>query len=92
MLLRLADAGEIQATGSEQVIADVERALARKLPAALPDLRRAIKQVTVRIVRYPTRDEVLASLHLIAHTADVPIVLAAMRARASWLRSTASIS
>ena len=85
VLLRLADAGEIRATVSEQVIAEVERALARKLPAALPDLRRAIKQATVRIVRDPTRDEVQASLQLIAHAADVPIVLAAMRARAGFL-------
>ena len=84
-LLLLAEAGEIAIIVSEQVIAETERAVARKVPQALPDLRQAIRQTGLHIVRDPSPEQVSARQHYIAHPADVPILLAAMEASVDYL-------
>ena len=85
VLLLLAETGHITVTISEQVVAETERAVARKVPQALSDLRKAIQASKVRIVHDPSPVEVVANLHLITHSADVPIVLAAMKAKVDYL-------
>lgn len=84
-LLLLAEAGQIAVTISEQVLAETERAIARKVPLALSDLRQAILASQAQIVRDPSPDQVSAHLDLISHPADIPIVVAAMRAKVSYL-------
>lgn len=79
-LLLLAETNQIFITISEQVVAETERAIARKLPVALADLREAILASKVQIVHDPTPKEVQANQHLISHASDVPILLAAMKA------------
>jgi hypothetical protein len=49
------------------------------------DLRQAILASKARIVRDPSPEEVMAHLNLISHPADIPIVLAAMRAKVDYL-------
>jgi len=73
------------ATISEQVLAETERAIARKVPRALRALRQAILASKVQIVRDQSPEDVRAHLNLISHPADVPIVLAAMRAKVDSL-------
>ena len=85
VLLLLADTGHITVTISEQVVAETERAVARKVPQAIGDLRKAIQVSRVRIVHDPSAVEVVANLHLITHSVDVPIVFAAMRAKVDYL-------
>ena len=84
-LLLLAELGEIAIVVSEQVIAETERAVARKVPQALPDLRQAIRQTGLRIVHDPSPNRVAAGQHYIAHPADVPVLLAAMQSKADYL-------
>ena len=84
-LLLLAETGQITVTVSEQVIAETERAIARKVPKAIGDLRQAILESKAQIVRDPSPEEVKAHLHLFSHPADVPIVLAAMKAKVDYL-------
>ena len=84
-LLLLAEVGVIALVVSEQVIAETERAIARKVPRALPDLRRAIRRTGLRIVRDPSPAQVSAGQHYIAHPPDVPILLAAMQAGVDYL-------
>ena len=84
-LLLLAECDQISLTISEQVVAETERAIARKIAQALPDLRQAIKASRARIRRDPTPAQVKAHLHLISHPADVPILLAAMQAKVDYL-------
>lgn len=84
-LLLLAEAEQITLLISEQVVAETERALARKAPRALADLRRAILASKVQIVRDPERETVQANLDLIRHPADAPILLAAMQAKVEYL-------
>jgi predicted nucleic acid-binding protein len=84
-LLLLAEAGQVTITVSEQVVAETERAIARKLPRALPDFREAVRATGLRIVRDPSPDEIETHLDVIAHRADVPIVVAAMQIQTGYL-------
>jgi predicted nucleic acid-binding protein len=84
-LLLLAETNQIFITISEQVVAETERAIARKVPVALADLREAILASKVQIVHDPTPKEVQANLHLISHASDVPILLAAMKANVDFV-------
>jgi predicted nucleic acid-binding protein len=84
-LLLLAEAGLVAITVSEQVVAETERAVARKIPRALPDLREAIRATGLRIVRDPSPDEIEGHADIIAHQADVPIIVTAMRVKTDYL-------
>ena len=84
-LLLLGETGQVAITISEQVVAETERAVARKLPRALGEVRQAILACQAHIWRDPSPEEVAANLDLIGHAADVPIVLAAMRAGVDFL-------
>jgi predicted nucleic acid-binding protein len=84
-LLLLAESGHIRLTISEQVVTETERAIARKVPAAINDFRQAILASKARILRDPLPEEVKAHSHLISHPADVPILLAAMQDRVDYL-------
>ena len=75
----------ITITISEQVVAETERAIARKVPQALVYYREALRNTGLRIVRDPSPEEVDAQRGLIAHQADVPIVVAAMQAEVNYL-------
>jgi predicted nucleic acid-binding protein len=84
VLLLLAEGGQIAVTISEQVLVETERAIARKVPKALNDLRQAILASQVRIVRDPSSEDISAHLNLVSHPADIPIVLAAMQAKVDY--------
>ena len=84
-LLLLAEAGQVDITASEQVLAETERAVARKIPRTLPELREAIRATGLRIVRDPSPEEIEAYVDIIAHRADVPIVVAAMQVKTDYL-------
>lgn len=100
-LLVLAEAGVITITVSEQVVAETERAVARKVPQALAAYREALRSTGLRIVRDPRSEEVRthkckiardrepeevrALMDIIAHQSDVPIVVAAMKVETDYL-------
>ena len=84
-LLILAESGQVAVTVSEQVIAETERAIARKATRALPAYRETVRHTGLRIVRDPSPEDVQAHPHLIRHQADVSIVLAAMHAEVDYL-------
>lgn len=84
-ILLLAESEQIKITVSEQVITETERAIARKIPKAVNDLRQTILSSKVQIIHDPPPEEVRANADLISHPADVPIVLAAMEVEADYL-------
>jgi hypothetical protein len=84
-LLLLSEARTVTLVVSEQVIAETERALARKVPAALPFYRQAIRTGDVRIVRDPAPAEVAEAQGMIAHAPHLPILVTAMKARTGLL-------
>jgi predicted nucleic acid-binding protein len=84
-LLVMAEAGGVSIILSEQVVAETERAIARKIPEALPDFRAALRSTGMRIVRDPSPGEVAAHTGVIAHQSDVPVIVAAMKAGVDYL-------
>ena len=84
-LLVLAEAGQVTITVSEQVVAETERAVARKIPRALPDFRVAIRATGLRIAPDPSHDEIEVWVDVISHRADVPIVVAAIQVKTDYL-------
>ena len=84
-LLLLAEDEKILITVSEQVIAEVERNIARKAPKAVPFARELILRANLRILRDPQAEEVRQRQDWISHTADVPILVAAAKARVDYL-------
>jgi len=84
-LLVLAEAGRFHLLVSEQVVAETERALARKAPRGLPLYREALRAARIHIVRDPSPEDVDRHRGIIAHAADVPIIVAAMQAQVDYL-------
>jgi predicted nucleic acid-binding protein len=84
-LLLLAEDEKILISVSEQVIAEVERNIARKAPKAVPFARELILHANIRILRDPQLSELLDHQDWIRHPADVPILVVAARARVDFL-------
>ncbi|MBE3087775.1 MAG: PIN domain-containing protein, partial [Chloroflexi bacterium] len=84
-LLLLAEDGRLSITISKQVVAEVERNIARKAPKALALTRELILRANIRIVPDPQIEEVRQHQDWINHSADVPILVAAARARVDFL-------
>lgn len=85
VLLNLGESQDIVLTVSELVIIETERAMAKKAPGNLNDLRSLIKSSNLRIVDNPSKEKVKANLYLINDPNDVPILLAAMKAKVDYL-------
>lgn len=85
ILLNIGESKDIVLTVSELVILESERSMARKSPSNLNDLRRLVKSSNLRIVPNPSRKEVEANLYLINVPSDVPILVAAMKAKVDYL-------
>jgi predicted nucleic acid-binding protein len=85
VLLLLGETGQITLLVSEQVIAETERAVARKIPRILPEVRQAILKSGLLILHDPPAEAVLARLDWISHAADVPILVAAVQAEVDYL-------
>ncbi len=85
VLLQIGESEDILLTVSEMVIVESERSVAKKSPLNLNDLRKLIKTAKLRIVNDPSRKEVEANLYLIEDPNDVPILLAAMKAKVDYL-------
>jgi len=85
VLLLLAEAGTITITISEQVVAETERAVARKVPLALAYYREALRSAGLRIARNPSLEEVESRQGIFSPQAVVPIVVAAMKTQVDYL-------
>ena len=84
-LLLLGESEEILLTVSEMVIIESERSIALKSPRNIPIFRNSIVTSNLQIVRDPSAKEVAANLYLINDPNDVPILLAAMKAKVDYL-------
>jgi len=85
VLLQLGESEDVLLTISEMVIVESERSIAKKSPRNLNDLRSLIKTSRLKIVGDPSKKEVEANLYLIGDPNDVPILLAAMKAKVDYL-------
>ncbi|MDI6768727.1 MAG: PIN domain-containing protein [Anaerolineales bacterium] len=85
VLLQLGESEDILLTISEMVIVESERSIAKKSPSILNDLSSLMKTAKLRIVGNPSGEEVGANLFLISDPNDVPLLLAAMKAKVDFL-------
>jgi predicted nucleic acid-binding protein len=84
-LLKLGENKYIDLTISELVVLESERAIAKKSPRDIPNLRNAIVQSQLNIIRNPSLKEISDHLYLIRDPNDVPILLSAMKAKVDFL-------
>jgi hypothetical protein len=83
VVLRLAEITLIKALTSQQVIEEAERNLDAKLPAALPAFRMIVSR-SLQVVQDPAPAD-LSEWVGHAHPQDLPILIAALRAKCPWL-------
>ncbi|MBL8092042.1 MAG: PIN domain-containing protein [Anaerolineales bacterium] len=84
-LLQLGETEDILLTISELVFNETTRSVARKSPDNLEDVQKEIKKAKIKIVKDPTHAEIQANLYLIEDPDDVPILLAAVKAKVDYL-------
>jgi predicted nucleic acid-binding protein len=84
-LLELAESEDIDLTISEFVVLESERSIANKSPRNIPHLRNAIVKSQLNIIRDPSLKEIRENLYLISDPNDVPILLAAIKAKVDYL-------
>ena len=82
-VLRLGELTLVEAITSEQVIDEVERNLAAKLPQALPAFRLLVYRC-LHVVETPRPADLMAYAGL-ADPKDLPILVAALREACPWL-------
>ena len=85
VLLQLGETEDIILIISEVVVNETKRSIARKSPDNLDDIQKEIKKSRVKIVSDPLGEEVQANLYLMDDPNDVPILLAAMKAKVDYL-------
>ncbi len=83
VILRMAEITLIDAIASQQVLTEVERNLAAKIPAALPAFH-LLANRSLRVVPDPEPHE-LSRWAGQADEKDLPILVAALREQCSWL-------
>lgn len=84
-LLLLAEIGRVDLLISEQVVAETERAIARKAPGVLGEVRQAILGSQARILSDPDPQEVHLHLDWMTDPTELLILLAAMHGRVDYL-------
>ena len=84
-LLLLAEDRKLKITVSNQVIIEVERNIAKKIPKILHVAREMIRESNEIIYKHPTKEEVSNHLNWIDHAADVPILVSAIKAHVDYL-------
>ncbi|MCC7119727.1 MAG: PIN domain-containing protein [Anaerolineales bacterium] len=84
-LLQLGEAEDILLIISELVLNETTRSVAKKSADNLEDVQKEIRKAKITIIKNPSRYEVQANLYLIEDPDDVPILLAAVKAKVDYL-------
>lgn len=85
VLLQLGETEDILLMISEVVFTETTRSVARKSPDNLENVEKEIKKARIKILQDPSDEEVQANLYLMDDPDDVPILLAAMKAKVDYL-------
>lgn len=84
-LLMFGEDETILLTINEWVMRKSEEALSRKSPKNIKALRNSLLTSKIQIVPDPSEDEIQANLYLIDDRDDVPVLLAAIKAKVDYL-------
>jgi len=85
VLLQLGETEDIALIISEVVVNETYRSVARKSPENFDDVQMEIARAKIRVVPDPPDEEIQANLYLIDDPDDVPVLLAAMKAKVDYL-------
>jgi predicted nucleic acid-binding protein len=85
VLLQLGETEDIALLISEVVFNETNRSVARKSRDNLKNVQKEIKKARIKILQNPSDEEVQANLYLMDDPEDVPILLAAMKAKVDYL-------
>lgn len=85
VLLQLGETEDIALTISELVIKETKRSIGRKKPESLEIAEQEIQKSNIKILQDPSYKEIQANLYLMDDPDDVPILLAANKAKVDYL-------
>lgn len=85
VLLQLGETKDIALTISEVVFNETKRSIGRKKPENLEIAEKVIQKSRIRVLQDPSYEEIQANLYLIDDPDDVPILLAAIKAKVDYL-------
>ena len=85
VLLQLGETEDIVLIISEVVINETNRSIARKSPENLDDVHEEVARARIQIIPDPPDEEIQANLYLMDDPNDIPILLAAMKAKVDYL-------
>lgn len=85
VLLQLGETEDISLTISELVFNETTRSIGRKSPENLENVRKEIERARIAILQDPSYEEIQANLYLMDDPDDVPILLAAIKAKVDYL-------
>ena len=85
VLLQLGETEDITLTISELVLNETERSIARKSPENLENAKKEIQKSNIKVLQDPSHKEIQANLYLMDDPDDVPILLAAIKAKVDYL-------
>lgn len=85
VLLQLGETEDVSLTISELVFNETTRSIGRKSPENLENVRKEIERARIAILQDPSYEEIQANLYLMEDPDDVPILLAAIKAKVDYL-------
>lgn len=85
VLLQLGETEDIALTISEVVFNETKRSIARKSSENLENVQKEIQKSGIKILPDPSYEEIQANLYLMDDPDDVPILLAAIKAKVDYL-------
>lgn len=85
VLLQLGETEDIALTISELVLHETKRSIGRKKPENLEMAEREIQKSNIKVFQDPSHEETQANLYLMDDPEDVPILLAAIKAKVDYL-------
>ena len=85
VLLQLGETQDIALTISELVLNETKRSIGRKRPEHLENAEQEIQKSNIKVLQDPSHKEIQANLYLMDDPDDVPILLAAIKAKVDYL-------
>lgn len=85
VLLQLGETEDVSLTISELVFNETTRSIGRKSPENLANVQKEIEKARIIIAQDPSYEEIQANLYLMDDPDDVPILLAAIKAKVDYL-------
>ena len=85
VLLQLGETEDVSLKISEFVFNETTRSIGRKSPENLENIQKEIEKARIVILQDPSHEEIQANLYLMEDPDDVPILLAAIKAKVDYL-------